>query len=253
MKFTTQQAINSINRSFYSSDAAFEFSQTREAPWVGWHRILSALPRDDGVPNILDVGCGNGRFAVFLAQHWDRPLHYLGVDISEPLLKLSNERGLDPACFEFSSYDVTLPVFKGFLGERAFSLIALYGVLHHIPGFDVRRDLIASLLHRLRRGGRLALSFWQFGAYPRFRRKIVSWNRYNLSASKNIEVDDLEEGDYLLAWGDKGDKVRYCHYSDQKEIETLVKSLDVRCIDDFRADGKDNRLNRYLLLGRNSV
>ena len=60
--------LNQINHDFYRVTAA-EFDQTRTQPWPGWHKLLSYIERiahRSSTVTVLDVGCGNGRFGVFL-------------------------------------------------------------------------------------------------------------------------------------------------------------------------------------------
>ena len=85
----TLRALNAINRAFYREGAA-EFSAPRDHPWPGWTRVaeLVASARLAEPLEVLDVGCGNGRFGWFLAKR--RPeLRYLGLDASAELLYLT--------------------------------------------------------------------------------------------------------------------------------------------------------------------
>jgi tRNA (uracil-5-)-methyltransferase TRM9 len=248
MKPVTQQAIRAIDFSFYTSDAAVDFSNTRSLPWPGWERVLSLLPRGDLELSVLDVGCGNGRFATFLAERCNTPFHYLGIDVSEPLLEIARAQDLDPNRFRFDSIDFLNPQFETYLTRQTFSLIALFGVMHHIPAFESRRDFLAMLFRHLNADGRLAATFWQFGEYQRFRRKLIPWPIYNKNAPHAIDLDDLEQGDFLMRWGERKGYVRYCHFSDQQEIDNLLRSINSGRAERFLSDGEDNRLNEYLVL-----
>jgi tRNA (uracil-5-)-methyltransferase TRM9 len=247
MKSTTRRRIHAIDRSFYTSDAAVEFSEMRKHPWPGWDRVLKLLPDDSSEPSVLDVGCGNGRFAAYLAERWNRPIRYLGVDISGVLLDIARSRGLDSSHFEFDAIDFLSPRFSSFLAYRTFTLIVLFGVMHHVPGFEQRRDFLSALVQHLTDDGALAVTFWRFGAFSRFRRKIVPWHTYNQNAAEPIDPDDLEEGDFLMRWGKQKGFVRYCHFSNEQEIDALLESLNAPCIERFTSDGEDNSLNQYLL------
>src|SRR5258706_16420982 len=81
----TARRLNDINRRFYEVTAE-SFDQTRQSPWPGWEALLPYLPPRQTPLSVLDVGCGNGRFGVFLAQHLGMDVHYHGVDNSAGLL-----------------------------------------------------------------------------------------------------------------------------------------------------------------------
>src|ERR1700741_2300315 len=62
MDAKTINYLNNINRNFYAT-VADDFDQTRATAWPGWQRLLPYL----SMPlSVLDVGCGNARFARFL-------------------------------------------------------------------------------------------------------------------------------------------------------------------------------------------
>ena len=71
----TRLALNAINRGFYSAEASSaSFSKTRDHPWPGWERAWSAT-QDAARRSVLDAGCGNGRFAEFLAARCSAAIH----------------------------------------------------------------------------------------------------------------------------------------------------------------------------------
>jgi SAM-dependent methyltransferase len=248
----TIRALNAINRSFYR-DAAAEFGATRREPWPGWKRlpplVEEYLPGRD--LHVLDVGCGNGRFAAFLAGALpDRcaSLHYCGIDASAPLLEALRARHLPFAEAEIRLGDLVETPVEDHLGARRFSLIAIFGVLHHLPGERRRRRLLQSLARRLEPGGLLALAIWRFEAFPRFRDRLRPWEEFNATAPVPIDLAQLETGDRLLPWGEGGSKVRYCHFADEEETERLVQAAALSVAATYTADGREGNLNRYLVL-----
>lgn len=249
MKSATIQALNAINHSFYASPMAREFSDTRDHFWPGWARVVAAaLPDQVAGHSVLDIGCGNGRFAAYLGTRWGNGFRYLGMDLSEPLLEIARGRNCGLKEIKFLNADFSRLCTEPKVYPGPYSLVAAFGVMHHIPSFEKRRLLLGALLDRLRPHGRLAVTFWRFGRLERFRRKALCWNEYNLHAAQPIETDDLEEGDYLLRWGSRGDMCRYCHFANDKEIEALIGSLKITCVDSYLSDGEDNELNQYLVI-----
>jgi SAM-dependent methyltransferase len=232
--------LNAINRSFYR-DAAAEFSATRRDPWPGWERlpplIEEYLPGRD--LRVLDVGCGNGRFAAFLAGALPATcasLRYCGIDASAPLLEAVRARHLPFAEVETRLADVVETPIEEPLGARGFSLIAAFGVLHHVASERRRRRLLQSLAGRLEPGGLLALAIWRFE------------EEWNATAPEPIDLAQLEAGDRLLPWGEDGRAVRYCHFADEEETGRLVQAASLSVAATYTADGREGNLNRYFVL-----
>ena len=125
--------------------------------------------------NVLDVGCGNGRFASFLAKNLPsrrERLRYLGIDASTAMLERAGAVALPFASTEYRLWDlVNTPLQEG-LSSRTFSLTVLFGLLHHVPGAARRRALIRDAADGLRPGGLLAFTCWQFERIERFRAEM---------------------------------------------------------------------------------
>lgn len=243
--------LNAINRRFYSEHAR-AFGATREDPWPGWERLWEIVVAEglaDGL-EVLDVGCGNGRFGRLLAARVPG-LRYCGVDASAELLAAAREKGGLGEAPELRLLDfVEQPLARALApqpGARRFSLVTLFGVLHHVPGEARRRQLVAEALSLLRPGGLLCATLWRFHAFARFRERIVPWEEHNRTAETPIDPAQLERGDHLLRWGE-GEGVRYCHFADEAEVARLLTGLPAERVADFESDGREGTLNRYLVL-----
>src|SRR5262249_27052668 len=133
MNDATARALAAINRDFYRDHAA-EFSATRSAPWRGWAgpaappRAAPRAPAGRAVPGgravrVLDVGCGNGRFARWLAPALaPRAVEVWGVDASKPLLAVA--RAAAPPGAHWLAADVVAE--PGTLPSGPFDLVALF-------------------------------------------------------------------------------------------------------------------------------
>src|SRR5215212_9415269 len=85
MDAETVERLNAMNREFYRT-VADEFDTTRGKAWPGWLRPLPALGQPPAL-SVLDVGCGNGRFGVFLPQNLPHTtIHYHGIDNNAALI-----------------------------------------------------------------------------------------------------------------------------------------------------------------------
>ncbi len=134
--------------------------------------------------------------------------------------------------------------------RRPFSLIVAFGLFHHVPGYDERLGLLAELGRRLDHQGILAISFWQFARFERFKKKMVSWKDFQEATGVSVDPSDLEPGDTILTWGSNPPAFRYCHFMDPKEISRLLASQPLEIVADYRADGAAGNLNHYYLLGK---
>jgi len=226
-----------VNRRFYRERAS-EFSRSRERPWSGWGEILehagALLPEH---PRVLDVGCGNGRFARFLEERLGRTFDYCGVD--ESPLGLAEARKRLPVRANLSFLEADF--LEAPLPEGAFDLVVLFGVLHHVPGRENRIDLLTRLSARLAQGGLLAFSIWRFARYPRFQKKIVPWSEFPSRAGIEIHLSDLEPGDHILTWGGASPAYRFCHAMSEEEEGDLARSLPLDPVASFDAGSEPNR------------
>jgi SAM-dependent methyltransferase len=243
----TVRLLNAINRSFYREQAA-EFSATRESPWPGWTRLLEVVGdgAEESPLEVLDVGCGNGRFAAFLAAR-GVAFRYLGIDASAPLLEHARARLLPPGSATWRRVDFLEEPPDTSLPARRFALVALFGVLHHVPGRERRLALLRALARRLRPDGLLALTAWQFEAFRRFRDRLLSWEAFNDRATEPIDLAQIERGDHLLPWG-RGHGLRFCHFADDVEMEGLLKEAGLEPVERYRDDGHSRDLNRYFVV-----
>jgi tRNA (uracil-5-)-methyltransferase TRM9 len=234
MDSTTRQRLNQINREFYRLTAE-DFDQSRSQPWPGWDILLPYLRTP---LTVLDVGCGNGRFGVFLYQNLGTNLTYYGIDSNLVLLERARIAlsGVE-ACLELRD------ILEDPLSPGEFTFVALFGVLHHIPGLEQRQLFMRELARRVAPGGHLAFAAWRFYDFERFRERVVPW-------SKDVQV---ERHDYLLDWRRGTPGLRYCHFVDDTEHATLVAATGLTEILSFRADGQSNDVNRYSLLRRETL
>jgi len=255
MDRATQIALNRVNHTFYECIAP-EWSQARNAPWPGFARVLAHIETQDeqradapSTLRVLDVGAGDGRFAAYLKDTWRGSVDYCGVDASSELLAYAQQRQLGPG-WRFVQRDfIELPP-SAALPAGPFELVAVFGVLHHVPARAARCELVRELATRVGQAGVLALTFWRMPDDPRFASRVVPWEQYNAAASSPIALQQLEPGDTLLRWGNGSGPPRYCHFPSPAETEALIAATGLQLVERFRADGCGDRLNEYALLAR---
>ena len=254
MKPELIERLYQINREFYSAFAV-SFSETRSE---SGREVQVILPYIANGARVLDIGCGNGRVAVMLAEH-QRNVRYVGIDSSPELIARSRthaERaGRKSQVASFWVADIAKPDWTNSLlpegeppdggrwpGMRGFDCILLLAVLHHIPGGEVRARIMRQVRGLLTPGGRALVSTWQFMDNERMRKKIVPWS------TVGIDELDLEPGDALLDWKRGGAGLRYCHWIGEDEMRALAAQAGMQVVETFRTGGREGNLSLYGVL-----
>lgn len=241
MKPTTVTLLNQLNQRFYQITAT-DFDATRQRPWDGWYRCLPYIKNIAHKPlRVLDVGCGNGRFATFLADEGVSDFHYTGIDFDEALLDHAQQRLSEAGiAFRLETRDILQQPF-GDDGSH-FDLVVMFGVMHHIPAYENRRLMLGQLVNQLADGGLLMVTAWAFMDHEKLSQRVISWNSEAVpEAYRNL---DIEPHDYLLDWKRGQHALRYCHHVDVTEQARLLADFSVHEI--FAADA----CNRYWILSR---
>ncbi len=210
-----------LNRRFYLKAQTY-FNRSRQSPWDGWQKLLPYLPTD--TLKVLDLGCGNGRFGIWLKDY--KKIDYTGLDSNQYLLNAAKVK-LPGAKFFKADLIKPWPV-KG-----KFDLIALMAVLHHIPTKHTRLKILERAQKLLNKNGLLVFTVWHFNNINNFRRQVVR---------------TLPDNDYILDWKRGVTAERYIHLFDNAEINWLIKSLKLKLIDDYVSDGRQHQGNRYIVL-----
>jgi SAM-dependent methyltransferase len=226
--------IVSLNHQFYQSFAS-DFSETRGRLQPGVLKILNELPE---VESILDLGCGNGKVALHLAENKYQGT-YLGVDFSLGLLDRAVKELPADLNANFIELDLTEQNWEGVLHPDQYEISFCFATLHHIPGYQMRESICRNIHRCLSKGGKLYLSVWQFLRSSRLKERILPWDTVDLSDN------DVDEGDFLLDWRRGGFGIRYVHFYTAEELSQLASSCGFKIINSFDSDGEEGNLGLY--------
>lgn len=249
MNLTTIRQLNKLNRDFYNQVTEY-FSESRSFYWQGWNKLvpyIQDLSQSRQEVIVLDLGCGNGRFGQFMQEQVEATkLHYIGVDNNPALLKEAQQKLASAPRTTFKKVDLVESVLnhtfdQEFSGIKAHCVVLL-GVLHHIPSFQLRSELLQAATQLLIKGGYLVFTTWNFVNSPRLQKKQVDSERVGLYQ------DQLEPNDMILDWKRGVTAYRYCHYTDDAERQLLATSTELEQVTTFTADGKTGKLNTYTVL-----
>lgn len=238
MQAKTIRELNQYNHRFYSQYGE-SFAHQREYFWPSWSRFLqlSVVLKNTRSVNVADVGCGSGRFALFLHQQLSLPFSYIGCDVSEELLAVAH-RQLQDTVLPHRLYQTDI---VEELLEDTFSLpgephiIALFGVLHHIPDHGLRKQFLRSLIYSLPSSGELWLTLWN----PRRTGVREPAEKQQFSSS----------GDVLVGWQGEPNAERYVHWISEEEETDLLSSLpQSRVVSKWVQDSRGERGNICLLI-----
>lgn len=205
-KLTDQEKVE-LNKNFYNL-VAKDFSDTRNKHYWDLFDLVfkqndkEVLEMDDNFVfiqgnlrqdfngrdklRVLDIGCGNGRFAKFLSGRHNLRVEYLGIDNSENLLTLAKENLKDTKDVKaiFDECDITnIPHLKEKLSNEQFDLIVCIATLHHIPNKEKRSEIIQTLKEHLRADGKMLITTWNF-----------------LKNNSHLVVEKLSDDEYILSW-----------------------------------------------------
>lgn len=232
MDHAVTERLVALNRAFYERFAE-DFAASRATPQPGYQKLLDWIPPD--AYRVLDVGCGNARFANFLREQ-GRQIAYTGVDFSPSLLAEAPHHPEDTLLVR----DLLSPDSLASLGR--YKVIVCLSTLQHVPGHANRVRLMKEMASHLEQNGRLLLGNWQFLDSGRQRGKIRPW------AEAGLRVEDVEPGDYLLSWQRGGYGLRYVASIDEAATSVLAAKSGLSVADQYRADGREGNLNLYTIL-----
>lgn len=237
------QKLIDLNHQFYQTFSA-SFSQTRFSVQPGVKKVVYEFiekPINGRSCSIVDIGCGNGELARYLGKIEFKG-NYTGLDSSSSLLGFSGQIP-EPALFHpnFLVMDITRNGWETNLPIATCDMAVSFAVMHHIPGFELRKKIFQTIRSLVKTNGFFIHSHWQFSNSPRLMKRIIPWEKIGLSSSQ------LEPGDTLLDWraetGRSG--YRYVHLFTEEELNRYADKTGFSVIDSFYSDGKEGNLALY--------
>jgi tRNA (uracil-5-)-methyltransferase TRM9 len=232
MNPTTLSHLLDLNQQFYQT-FALDFSAARHHLQPG---VMNLFEQISHAGSLLDLGCGNGELARQLTLKGYMGT-YSGLDFSSALLEQAAAG--QPGNFRFLQADLSTPDWDASLSGSQYDLVMAFAVLHHLPGMNLRLQVLRKVRSLLTSGGHFIHSEWQFLNSPRLSSRIQPWEALGLSEQ------DVDPSDYLLDWRQGGKGLRYVHHFSETELSDLASLAGFEVLETFLSDGENRRLGLY--------
>ena len=153
----------------------------------------------------MDLGCGNGRI---YSEVQKTGAEYIGVDISENLVGIAQERFPEARFQKADALKLPFP-------DSSFDKVYSIAVLHHIPSKRLRKKFLEEAGRVLKGNGFLILTAWRFHQ----KKEIFLLIKYTIL--KLLGKTKMDFKDVLEPWGNRAE--RYYHCFSLRELRKLVK------------------------------
>lgn len=208
MKKETANKIMEISSIEYDKIAK-DFSQSRNYIWEEMDIAKTYIKNDD---NILDIGCGNGRFFEVAEE---KNANYTGVDNSEKLLEIARNKYKTKTKLILANA-ISLP-----FENNSFDVVVSFAVLHHIPSKELRGKFMEEVFRVLKKDGVFIVTVWNLW------QKIYISKIIKYALLKIVGLSSLDFKDIYLDFG-KQKNARYLHAFTKRGFKKLLSSNDFK-------------------------
>ena len=191
---------------------AKNFNHTRQRQWNEMTGVLEYIKEGD---QVLDWGCGNGRFYELLK---DKQIAYLGIDNCKPWIAIAQDKYPDTRWFLGSE-----------LPDQRFNVITAFASWQHLPSRKLRIEKLYEFYDHLIEGGFLILTTWNL----KQKKYFWLWLKNNL---RNV-FTDYEWNDILVPWKAEDQPIRrYYHDYYQSTIKREFRQVGFQIIECYYSD-----------------
>lgn len=209
---------------------AHKFSETRRHFWRGLEFIKDYTHEGD---NILDFGCGNGRLLELISD--TKGMKYLGVDVSEQLIKLAKAKyETETVTFQkihpvksaeggapVAQFNIVNPSQSTITLENDFfNTIYSIAVFHHFPSREYRQTVANEFFAKTKKDGTIVVTVWYLWQKKYLKNILRNW----LGKLKGKSVFDWNDCEISFT-NNEGKKIQRFHHAFTKgEFQKLFES-----------------------------
>lgn len=175
---------------------AHTFSESRKNhPWPELNCIIEDMKRQ-GFSNVLDIGCGNGRFLEEADKAELHIEHYLWIDSSTGMIaearKLHREYHFEVAPMESLSNCQTVKLSN-------YDAIIFLASFHHLESREERLTVLEDIKLFLKPGGRVYMTNWNLRDQSRYQKSHQGNGDYDIKIGEfsryyhGFTVEELNE------------------------------------------------------------
>jgi ubiquinone/menaquinone biosynthesis C-methylase UbiE len=201
---------------------ADHFDKTRFSCWNYVKSFLDSISITNNNLKICDVGCGNGKYMMYLKDKKINNNQIFGCDMSTSLVKICTDKNLNVI-----QNDITKLSYK----DNTFGFVICIAVLHHLSTEERRLKALSELVRITNKGGKMLITIWALN------------DSDEVNTKKQQITDNGKTQDVMVPWITSGKNIgnRYYHMFKQDELELLCKKLKtIKLIDSKYEKGNYN-------------
>jgi len=207
MEQSTVEKILNLTKSGYHH-ISHDFSNTRNVLWKDVLIFKDYIKKGD---KILDLGCGNGRLVQLFE---DKKVDYLGVDYNDEFIKIAQDK--------YPQYDFQVSDVQHLnLPAESLDCAMVVAVLNHLPGDDLKEQVLKKVHSFLKPGGYLLMTNWNLWNWKGKKSVKGFWqdqllmNAPDFEKKYGVRKDELGYRDVITIWqtGDDTKKAQLYYYA----------------------------------------
>lgn len=209
-KNTAEELLQKVKKDYNSISKSFH--QTRKHSWREFEEYLQYIKN---AQNILDLGCGNGRFYKFLEEKGIEA-SYTGIDNSEGLIKHARESNPE-ANFKMGDM-LQIPS-----ENSKYDSLVCIAAFHHLPNKELREKALQEIKRVTKQNGTIIISVWNL--FQKRYKKFI----WKARIKKLLSFGKYHSRDTFIPWGKTGIE-RYYYAFTQAEMRQLLEDQNLKVL-----------------------